>query len=167
MREILFRGKRLDNGEWVQGGNILVLDSPNPLMAEVYIYEGGKSIDIWKDKKEMHIEEIAGYLYRVSPATVGQYTGLSDKNGTKIFEGDIVTLGTVVPLGAVKWGEYTHSKCDEYECEHYGWYIDKGYIGYVKNTGRCLYCYSQIIKVIGNIHDTPELLKGGAENETV
>ena len=73
MREILFRGKRTDNGEWVYGDLI-------------------QNVDCLKIREqEKSIKKIAK-SYEVDPETVGQCTGLCDKNGKKIFEGDIVRL---------------------------------------------------------------------------
>lgn len=71
MREILFKGKRLDNGEWVQG-NVLYTPHGTAIMKPINL--------IFNDK----------YIL-IDPETVSQYTGLTDKNGTEIWENDIVT----------------------------------------------------------------------------
>ena len=85
MREILFRGKRIDNGEWVQG----------------YPCRYG-----WIGKeKDYIIPDYASALYtaEIDPETIGQYTGIVDKYGMKIFEGDIVWNDYDNGKGKVEW----------------------------------------------------------------
>ena len=130
MREILFRGKRLDNGDWVYG---------------YYVHIGPVSC-----QRAYIIPEYASSLYvnEVDPSTVGQYTGLKDKNGKRIFEGDIakVLQGKDKDIAYVgfengafmlypKTGNIYERTLWEY------WYNDWD------------------VEVIGNIHDNPELLE--------
>ena len=153
MHEILFRGKRVDNGEWVEG-DLIHLPNGTAILANGYAY--------------------------VDPSTVGQYTGLTDKNGKKIFEGDIIRYSDS--------GEY-EMYLESLECpEEYDginfenmWTIDEVVYGIAINypafdlnrhdwevnglsnlseSG----CY--FYEVIGNIHDNPELLKAGDDNDT-
>lgn len=77
MREILFRGKRIDNGEWVEG---LPFGS---------IYGGFSNGAICAIRQTV---EKYGDIHEVTPETVGQFTGLYDNKGTRIFEGDIIAL---------------------------------------------------------------------------
>lgn len=114
---------------------------------------------------------------QVVPETVGQYTGLTDKNGTKIFEGDIVeyiTFGDFDCQSIVKFGKYDQDGSGgEYHPEHcLGFYVDVDNFtcpDWCKNNPDyfCDYLKQQNIlevantcEVIGNIHDNPELLKG-------
>lgn len=143
-REILFRGKRFDNGEWVDG--ILHVFTEKVAQIGGYIDYG------------THV--CIGNSYGVTPSTVGQYTGLLDKNGKLIFEGDIIELNHPVyfkksVIGLVAYGRYTDvDSLDNYD--YLGWYI--------KVRGKCVSilqpCVDGIeIQVIGNIHDNPELLE--------
>lgn len=126
MREILFRGKRTDNGEWVKG----MLNVLTKKTAQIGGYtDYGTHVCI-------------GNSYAVDPATVGQYTGLRDKNARRIFDGDIVELDGF--LYVVKW----------IEC---GWFIEK----IKSNAFRLLFTasFAKDSEAVGNIHDNPELLE--------
>ena len=129
-REILFRGKRLDNGEFIEGsltvdchGNCCIY---HPLKVPI----GG------------------GFQYfDIDPETVGQYTGMTDKNGTKIFEGDIVrhidTMRHVV--------EVVNSEV----------YFDTEMLEFgFRYSNELFHCqFNNEFEVIGNIYDNKELLK--------
>ena len=129
MREIIFRGKRLNDGEWVEG-NLFIPDKPD---TPTQICIGTNVVRI---------------SYDVDPSTIGQYTGLTDKNGKKIFEGDIVSerppMNTIAYIGKVVWDE---------EMTLFRVVFD--------TPSNCciLGTYSRSYTVIGNIYDNPELLK--------
>ena len=133
MREILFRGKRIDNGEWVYG-------------FYAYCTDGDKlSHRIYSSFAESYGEKILHTIwFEVDPLTVGQYTGLTDKNSKKIFEGDIVK--DAHHTGVVSFGEFNCSCCEGV----YGWSFSNG----------ADIRYHSIHEVIGNTHDSPELLGG-------
>lgn len=148
MREYLFRGKCC--GEWIEGSLI----------------HAGSYVCILQDESKVHPMDfpyldaecgiIDGKAEPVDPETVGQFTGLTDKNGSKIFEGDILDY----------WSSYNESLCESYEvvvfgvdncsCCHavYGWSTKNkyGYGRYIDSPENCV--------VVGNIHDNPELLEG-------
>lgn len=128
MREILFRGKT-DKGEWVYGV---------PLEIEGYC-----------DICYFNSEAMRKQCRLVIPETVGQYTGLKDKNGRKIFEGDIVTQ----PVRETR----KHSPC---LVEFKDGKFQAHYISNNRFYDR-YYDLNTYTKIIGNIHDNPELLKGG------
>ena len=142
MREILFRGKRTDNGEWIEG-----------------------------DLAHSHGRTYCGFYFetisQVDPPTVGQYTGLTDANGVRIFDGDIVRC-------CIEEGLYVTAQV-VFECGAFGlakrpelplWYPNAcnndnfmSLWEIIWNAeeldGECAY----MLEVIGNIHDNPELLE--------
>jgi len=133
MREIKFRGKRIVNGEWVYGYYEFLR---TPLIHWMEEYRMGGML----------------CLAQVDPSTVGQYTGLKDKNGTEIYEGDVLKSVAYGYVGEVKY-------VPENAAFLVFWSDDKGrHAGYLDD-GMC-----SRIEVIGNIHDNPELL-GGVKND--
>lgn len=149
MREILFRGKRLDNGEWVEGS--------------LHI-EWGETRKDGSRNKDYRILGMRGECYYVDPDTVGQYTGLcdkSDKNGKKIFEGDIVKTQPFSDRPYSKKAKFKqHIGVVEYRIHPKyvsEWSVKiEDYDGF----GCCNWSAFYDCEVIGNIHDNPELLKG-------
>ena len=135
MREILFRGKRLDNGEWVFG------------MLGQY-HDGIKATII---DNHFGVFENTVELVCVAPENVGQYTGLNDKNGQRIFEGDILLLDDM--KGIVNYG--TGCFCVKLPSPNY-LYLNNPAIDMVLNEYPGL-------EIIGNVHDNPELLKEEAK----
>ena len=144
MREILFRGKRTDNGEWIEG-YYRDLDGEHPRILKENIFIG-------KFGRVLEFKNID-----VIPETVGQYTGLTDKNGTKIFEGDICRFKRFndVHVGEIVFNVTTASFIMWYQ-SIVGAYGEKA-------THQMLLSVCDDIEVIGNIHDNPELL-GGENN---
>ncbi len=131
MREILFRGKSLYSDDWLCG----------------YIrqYGNGKVIICDFETKR---------LWFVDPETVGQYTGLTDKNGKKIFEGDIVKREYTLWNSETKRTRETQIGVVSYSNKECGFSLDK-----VCNLRKPW--DGDTIEIIGNIHDNPELLGGG------
>lgn len=142
MRDILFRGKRTDNGEWVYGYYT---------KARYYLNEKEMHVIFAPDGEAFPRCEFSDYE-EVDPETVCQFTGLYDKNGRKIFEGDIVNFynddGEFSPY-EVRWQDSGFSVLMNGNPDLFDVLDD---------------FFSRRCEVIGNIYDNPELLKGGNEN---
>ena len=134
MREILFRGKREDNGEWVFGG-YAKCNNRHYILPDIDL--------IGKEWVFKNVEVI--------PETVGQYIGLTDKNGKKIFEGDIIRTNVYYgnEIGVIRRGEY-----DVYSRDVFG-----GYYCVDKTSALISWTSSWGHEVIGTIYDNPELLE--------
>lgn len=132
MREILFRGKSKDNDVWVEG---------------YYCGKVNKTIFSPAEDSAQIVDKDL-YWHEVIPETVGQYTGLKDRKGTDIFEGDIVNIIRAEENGKVEWRE------NDAAFEVVGDCLEASFLENL---------YGRDVEVIGNIHDNPELLKGEGE----
>ena len=127
MREILFRGKLIGNGEWYYGS---------------YLFLHISSVD-WTGAKRGKPEDVHYIVndqdinYAVYPSTIGQYTGLKDKNGKRIFEGDILCFDETV-----------------FVCYWDGGNIEFGLRNNEESIGMA-YVAVYDAEIIGNVHDNP------------
>lgn len=150
MEEILFRGKRVDNGEWVEGFYL-------PIGEKAHIICEAETECIDGENTDLYATE----WYEVDPETVCQYTGLTDKNGRKIFEGDICKT------------HYANAKRNEFvetivfNGGRFCAYQDKdgckswaGLYNGVPHLSADKSVYMDEIEVIGNIYDNSELAEG-------
>lgn len=147
-REIRYRGKRLDNGEWVYG-NYIYRENEDKTWAENIITPNNFS------KKE----------YKVHPDTVGQYIGLKEKNGNKIFDGDILRSDRY-PFNSEGNDNYYAEVfwCEDAAGFYYETRLSKDSDASGISDGNVdIFEDPVFFEVIGNIHDNPELLKGGKD----
>lgn len=155
MREYLFRGKRIDNGQWIYGYYIKAIHHwHNHGVHEDWIATDTVQNGGWCNVRGK---------YAVSPETIGQYTGLTDKNGKKIFEGDIIQTtrkglkGEKTFRFVIKYGAYIP---EEYCKEIYNQAEVIGFYAFDGERDFQISNYPKMLEVIGNIHDNPELLGG-------
>ena len=140
MREIVFRGKRVDNSAWIGGEYVSLHDD-----------KGRRSYRIYTGYAESDCEDMYPDWFEVDPHTVGQYIGLRDKSGVRIFEGDILRWefeGGDPEIAEVTWRDDGH--------EGVGWYIRS----IRPIPGLDILCSGDSEwEIIGNIYDNPELLE--------
>lgn len=126
MRDILFRGKRTDNGEWIYGD----------LVHANHRLTGARIFEIWTPMPDGETDPNELEYGKVDPATIGQFTGLYDKSGKPIFEGDVLSTGTGKP--------------------HEVMFADGTFL--MEGT-TIPFEWAVKLYVIGNIHDKPKLLE--------
>ena len=144
MRDILFRGKRTDNGEWIEGG--YCHEKVGEYLTEVFI------VETRTDGLMAH--------YRVDPETVGQYTGLIDKDGKRIFEGDLCDMSILgkdhtLQKIVIRYGAFGFEPVHPNKVHP----EDRGWQSFWRNEHQDMW-FPDFFTVIGNIHDNPELLGG-------
>ena len=139
-REILFKAKRIDNGEWVEGYYAVAIDKRGLKQHNILVADHHLGYFKW---------------FVIDEKTLCQLTGLCDKNGNKIWENDVVKVESDVigsPFGCGMFGKIEYSDCAF-------WVVPKILI-------ETTYLFADEcaeIEVIGNIFDNPELLGGGRE----
>lgn len=151
MRDIRFRGKRVDNGEWVDGDLVKHYENQRRFIAcdqLAYTYS------------QCGIDRlVTERFYEVIPETVGQFTGLYDKNGKEIYEGDIVKNGQTVVYSNGNSCDFYDDGIVAYDIKNGCWVINNG-SGYTKRLTEKMVKQNNI-EVIGNIHEKEGLSDGG------
>lgn len=138
MREILFRGKRIDNSEWVEGFYSNIQEIEHYILMPI---------------------ALGLFHCQVIPETIAQFTGLTDKNGKKIFEGDVIrwddeTNGERWRVAVVEFNPDIQFRIIRIECD----FIQSAQEGHVFRFGRFAYKDTHNhLEIIGNIHDDAKL----------
>lgn len=153
MREIKFRGKRIDNGEWVYGYYI-----------NQYVGECNEATGAWEDVlrsfilKESHEDYSFENTHRVDPQTVGQYANIQDDDGNDLYEGNIVDGQAIACNGGFKYrGKVIFYKQNNV----HGWHVEDedGGAWELKQLATRISLDHITGRIVGNIHDNPELLE--------
>ena len=157
MREILFRGKRADNGEWIEG--YYAKQSNHACFAHELKYQHFIFKDVCLDFNLGGLQE-----FEIIPETVGQYTGLTDRNGKKIFEGDIVKThyANAQKSDFIEQVVFHNGKF----CAYFSNQLCKQWANLYDGTEHLPQdksVYMDSVEVVGNIHDNPELIGTAAK----
>jgi len=131
----LCRGKRLDNGEWIEGYYYNIQE--NTTKHYILCYKSNT----------FHIMNVTKTIHEIDPKTIGQCTGIEDRNCKLIFEGHILRMAGVEHIGVVEWHEYEYLIVLHGEDTPFDNVLDFDFDDY------------NDIEIIGNIHDNPELLE--------
>jgi len=148
MREILFRGKRVDNGEWLESISIINVVGEFGCMWHMAQRSNNYNMRALLDRHK-NITEISNcYLYRVIPETIGQFTGFYDKHDRKIFEGDICLCHRNINKSIdKKVFQICYDKV-------------RGFWGLSNDDFTIDPCEFDLCEIIGNIHDNLEIWEG-------
>lgn len=149
MNKMLFRGKRADNGEWVQSCCMLRLGVPFCMDDDFFIAETKDKMEIYMDENGNITEIPECKFYLVDPKTVGRSTGLHDRNGKLLFEGDIVKINGISTTAYIAWYEYDGLFILANDQKHF--------------TNDFTIIDDDQCEWIGNIHENAELLGSDAE----
>ena len=163
----LFRGKRINNGKWVEG-YLLRSKIKERIRYEIYV---PFTEEEEKENEGHFLSAIGGIWHKVDPDTIGECTGLSTLNGELIFEGDILSAKVRMKVNRREsdfWGEEydIEEQRQPWSVEYKNFNARNGWFCYGKDRRfKVMLTNSVIINaepiIIGNIHDNPELLKGG------
>lgn len=153
MREILFRGKRIDSGEWVSSGNIIHFNPEND-EALVFIPARNEHCCSVHDENDNIIAFEKGTFYKVDHNTVGQYTGKRDSKNDRIFEGDILRIKwrgiNLVENAVVRYDDRSCAYILQMRGAAWNYMYDLD----------AAYMQIESFEVIGNVWDDPELMEG-------
>ncbi len=141
-RDILFHGKRIDNDKWVRGYYV-----------HLHSDKGRETHRIYTGYAETDCEDYYPDWFDVDPVTVGQYTGLVDKNGKRIFEGDIIAIPFEEDRSPWEENNTYYENGEVYfDIERYGWYVK------FPDDEISLWEFDECsVEIVGNIYDNPKL----------
>ncbi|MCM1356446.1 MAG: YopX family protein [Staphylococcus sp.] len=145
MRQIKFKGKSLVNGKWVCGDSIKHTENASENGTEVLTYIGERVPNARKVGAMKWIP--------VDPGSIGQFTGLLDRNGKEIYEGDIITVRGNYPR-VILWDKVSWAimPCELYNNKHF-WLMNLQHPG-----SDWWEEFADEMEIVGNIHDNPELM---------
>ena len=154
MREIKFRGKSTTSGKWVHGMLTTLKDLGAQMQDMIIIKKEG----VFNEGSASPFFMEWDYIHK---DTVGQFTGLKDKSGKEIYEGDIISVNGKYPKlirYIDEWASFCLANLTDLDCDLK--------TRYWQQVSPCWWTdYKREIKVIGNVYDNPELLKGGSNEE--